>query len=251
MRSLSLSAIASVCGLLLLGACAPAGPGTAAGGFADYRSAPAGHQAQSPLFPPRQVVSLPTQPHSGAVPTTGAPASEAASLASAALASVRPGAAAPGTAAGGVGDPLPLPDGLTAGTAPAGGGAITRDDVLDMETARATREAEQAAFERRRAEFQSVAPTALPDRPADVPNITAFAVNTSHGVGTQRYARSRLTLQNTARNCAEFASADLAQEEFLRRGGPQSDPLNIDPDGDGFACGWSPEPFRAAARAAR
>jgi hypothetical protein len=150
-----------------------------------------------------------------------------------------------------VGEPLPLPDALTAGPGTSAGGAITRDDVLDMETARATREAEQAAFERRRAEFQSVAPTAVPERPGDVPNITAFALSTSHGVGMQRYSRSRLTLQNTARNCAEFASADLAQEEFLRRGGPQTDPLNIDPDGDGFACGWSPEPFRAAARAAR
>ena len=126
--------------------------------------------------------------------------------------------------------------------------SLTRDDVLDMDTARATRDAEQAAFEARRASFQPVAPTALPERPTDTPNIVDFALRTSHGVGQQRYRRSRLTVQNHARNCGEFTSADRAQEEFLRLGGPERDPRNLDPDGDGFACSWSPEPFRAAAR---
>ncbi|WP_201158333.1 hypothetical protein [Rhodobaculum claviforme] len=127
--------------------------------------------------------------------------------------------------------------------------ALTRDDVLDMDTARATRDTEQAAFEARRAGFQPVAPTALPTRPADSPNIVAYALRTTHGVGQQRHRRSVLTLQNHARNCAAFASADLAQEEFLRLGGPERDPRNLDPDGDGFACSWSPVPFRSAARA--
>ncbi|MGY6634055.1 MAG: hypothetical protein ACXIU8_09950 [Alkalilacustris sp.] len=127
-------------------------------------------------------------------------------------------------------------------------GTLTRDDVLDMDTARATRDAEQAAFEARRAGFQPVAPTALPARPGDTTNIVAFALSTTHRVGEQRYRRFPISLRSTARNCAAFASADLAQEEFLRRGGPERDPLNLDPDGDGFACGWSPMPFRAAAR---
>ena len=127
--------------------------------------------------------------------------------------------------------------------------ALTRDDVLDMDTARATRDTERAAFEARRAGFQPVAPTALPNRPADAPNIVAYALGTSHRVGEQRHRRFPLSLRSNARNCAAFASGDLAQEEFLRRGGPDRDPLNLDPDGDGFACGWSPEPFRSAARA--
>jgi hypothetical protein len=141
--------------------------------------------------------------------------------------------------------------GSAAAPAPSSGSAtIYRDQVLDMETARATRAAEQAAFERRRAEFTMVQPTAVPDRPDDVLNIFAYALRTTHSVGETRYRRSRFTRQDHVRNCMQFASADLAQEEFLRQGGPERDPLNLDPNGDGFACRWSPEPFRAAARAA-
>ena len=83
----------------------------------------------------------------------------------------------------------------------------------------------------------------------DSPSIVAFALRTNHGVGQQRYNRSPLTLRSHSQSCAAFPNADRAQEEFLRRGGPERDPLNLDPDGDGFACNWSPEPFRAAARA--
>ena len=77
----------------------------------------------------------------------------------------------------------------------------------------------------------------------------AYALRTNHSVGQQRFNRSPLTLRSHNQSCGAFANADRAQEEFLRRGGPERDPLNLDPDGDGFACRWSPEPFRAAARA--
>ncbi|MGY6410297.1 MAG: hypothetical protein ACXIUV_04635 [Alkalilacustris sp.] len=86
--------------------------------------------------------------------------------------------------------------------------------------------------------------------PVQNPNIVAFALRTNHSVGQQRFNRSALTLRSHAQSCATFPNADRAQEEFLRRGGPERDPLNLDPDGDGFACTWSPEPFRRAARAA-
>jgi hypothetical protein len=32
----------------------------------------------------------------------------------------------------------------------------------------------------------------------------------------------------------------------LARGGPDKDPRGLDPDGDGFACGWDPAPFLLA-----
>ncbi len=86
--------------------------------------------------------------------------------------------------------------------------------------------------------------------PVESPSIVAFALRTNHSVGQQRFNRSPFSLRSHAQSCAAFANADRAQEEFLRRGGPQRDPLNLDPDGDGFACNWSPEPFRRAARAA-
>jgi hypothetical protein len=55
-------------------------------------------------------------------------------------------------------------------------------------------------------------------------------------------------MSNPRRNCAQFRSHDEAQEAFLAAGGPERDRLNIDPDGDGYACGWDPAPIRAAAR---
>ena len=48
------------------------------------------------------------------------------------------------------------------------------------------------------------------------------------------------------RACAKYSSSDLAQSDFLAQGGPRRDRLGLDPDGDGFACAWNPQPFRAA-----
>ena len=246
---LSLTAFGTAVALATLTACAPTVPDSAAGvGFGDYNSYMRARTAQATpprVTPPRQVNDLTTQrPASTQTATTrtaapqGAP-TEARSIAAQAVAAVRPSA-----------PPQPQQTAATNEPIPAGAATIYRDQVLDMETARATRDAEQAAFERRRSEFQMVEATALPDRPSDVPNITAFALSTTNAPGQQVHRRSRLTTQNHARNCLSFPSDDVAQEEFLRRGGPQRDPLNLDPDGDGFACNWSPEPLRAAARAA-
>lgn len=199
--------------------CAPRVPDSAAGvGFGDYG----------------RYMREQEQRRAAATPWAGS--DEGSAIAAEALAAVRPEAT-----------PASPPE---AGPRPmAGRSSLSRDEVLDMDTARATRDSERAAFEARRASFETVAPTALPERPQDAPNIVAYALRTTHAVGQQRHRRSRLTTQNHARNCDGFANDDLAQEEFLRRGGPERDPLNLDPDGDGFACRWSPEPFRAAARA--
>ena len=90
-------------------------------------------------------------------------------------------------------------------------------------------------------------PTAVPSRPGNTgPNIVAFALSTSHPVGTQMYKRSKLSLSSQARACAKYASPDLAQEAFLANGGPEKDRQGLDVDGDGFACDWDPTPFRTA-----
>lgn len=41
-------------------------------------------------------------------------------------------------------------------------------------------------------------------------------------------------------DCTEYATAQAAQTEFILRGGPERDPLGLDPDGDGNACGYRP-----------
>lgn len=41
-------------------------------------------------------------------------------------------------------------------------------------------------------------------------------------------------------DCTAYATPRAAQAEFTARGGPERDPLGLDPDGDGNACGYRP-----------
>ncbi|WP_333713472.1 hypothetical protein [Yoonia sp.] len=133
----------------------------------------------------------------------------------------------------------------------AGGGASLSDE--QNFDAVASRETIESDAERRAAQAairQQVEPTALPDRPANVgPNIVEYALNAPNVKGQEWYSRSLLTTQGRfQRNCAEYRTDDDAQRDFLARGGPEIDRRGLDPDGDGFACGWDPAPFIAAFR---
>ncbi len=100
-----------------------------------------------------------------------------------------------------------------------------------------------------RARYEQVQPTALPPRVDTGPNIVAYALSTNQPMGQRVHSRGPLSSVNRMqRNCAEYASPDLAQADFLRRGGPERDARGLDPDGDGYACGWDPVPFRRAAQ---
>jgi hypothetical protein len=123
--------------------------------------------------------------------------------------------------------------------------AISDENDFSAVSARETIESDKARIERNRAQYENVAPAALPTRPADTgPNIVEFALSTNHAPGSSVYRRSGGG--NSDRACGKFASADQAQQAFLERGGPDRDRLGVDPDGDGFACGWDPRPFRTA-----
>ncbi|MCY4289958.1 MAG: hypothetical protein OXC63_15400 [Aestuariivita sp.] len=103
---------------------------------------------------------------------------------------------------------------------------------------------------RNQSQYQVVLPTDVPERSqSTTPNIVEFALQTNNEIGDQIYSRFGSQLRpQSERRCASYASSDLAQLDFLSRGGPQSDTLGIDPDGDGFACSWDPKPYRAAVR---
>jgi hypothetical protein len=127
----------------------------------------------------------------------------------------------------------------------AGSAAISDEQEFDAVAQRETIQSDAERIQRNRDQYVQIQPSALPERPADTgPNIVAFALSTTHNVGAQTYRRSGFG-GNPERACAKFASADLAQQAFLERGGPQRDRLGVDPDGDGFACSWDPRPFRA------
>ncbi|MCV3272997.1 hypothetical protein [Roseobacter sinensis] len=125
---------------------------------------------------------------------------------------------------------------------------ISDENDFDAVSERQTIESDAARIERNRAQYEVVQPEALPTRPGDEqPNIVAFALSTSHPKGQSVYARAGFGGEGrAARNCAEYASPDLAQIDFLSRGGPTRDRRGLDPDGDGYACDWDPAPFRKA-----
>ncbi|MGD9917044.1 MAG: hypothetical protein AB7U46_03425 [Paenirhodobacter sp.] len=78
------------------------------------------------------------------------------------------------------------------------------------------------------------------------PNLAAYALSVTNAPGQSVYNRGGLHLTSTKAACRKYVSPDLAQMAFLEKGGPTRDPLNLDPDGDGFACGWDPRPFQMA-----
>ncbi len=155
-------------------------------------------------------------------------------------------AAGIGTGASDAGAPLSAID----APAPASGNP-TLSDEQDFDAV-SSRESIESDAERlaAAAAAREVAPvTDLPDRPANTgPNIVAYALSAPNVKGQEWYSRSFLSGQRRfERNCAGYNSPDAAQRDFLERGGPMRDPRGIDPDGDGFACGWDPAPFKLAA----
>jgi hypothetical protein len=124
------------------------------------------------------------------------------------------------------------------------------DDVLNLTLYTIERQkidariAEQELAEAR-SQLVVIDPEPVPDRPEEV-NIALYARQSSNAVGERIYQRPFLSDRlQTRRTCARFANADAAQRAFLANGGPADDVYNLDPDGDGFACDWSPDPYRS------
>lgn len=126
--------------------------------------------------------------------------------------------------------------------------AISDEQDFSAVSARETIESDRQRIERNKALYQVDQPTAVPQRSgaAGGANLVEFALSTSHPVGTQMYRRGGLQFKSPDAACGRYVSADLAQEDFLNSGGPERDRKGLDSDGDGYACGWNPAPFRAA-----
>ena len=233
-----------------LAACAPEVPDSGVG-FGDYasylRERERALQRGQPIVPP----------------SDPAPAAGGFSTDRIGAAIDRAGAPAPAPAVGGLA-PAPGQGALIGGSLPADRprgnapatirpeqGEVRRAGISDEQdfaavSARESIESDAERIARARAQYQVVQPGALPERTgAAGPNIVAFALATSHAPGTPMYRRSAFGTRDPMANCGRYTSADLAQEAFLAAGGPERDPQRLDPDGDGFVCGWDPRPFRA------
>jgi hypothetical protein len=138
----------------------------------------------------------------------------------------------------------------TGGPVPTGAAATPLDDdrlnlnLYTLEQQRIDAAIAERDLEEARRQLVIVEPGAVP-RPVEGVNIALFAQQTSNAVGARVYQRSA---GFGGGNCRRFSTPDQAQRVFLSSGGPSRDPYNLDPDGDGFACGWDPEPFRRLAR---
>lgn len=76
------------------------------------------------------------------------------------------------------------------------------------------------------------------------PVLVKYAHQERHNPGSNIYKRTGGPVAQSARLCSTYPSTDAAQRAFIANGGPLLDPRGMDPDGDGFVCGWDPQPFR-------
>ncbi|MDU8945386.1 hypothetical protein [Ovoidimarina sediminis] len=213
---------------LALAACAPSTPPQRGVGFQDYST----YQAQERARAAREAQLSRT---AGPVPPTLAVSNEVPAQTQAAP------TAPPVDVVAVASEALDEP------TATTNNPAISDEQSFEAVASRETIESDAERLERQRAQFQPVAPEALPERSgSSSPNIVEFALATNHAIGQPVYKRGRTSPSRTERNCAEYPSPDRAQIAFMEMGGPDRDRRGLDPDGDGFACGWDPRPFRAA-----
>lgn len=244
---------AIVVAALVLGACTPQVPDSGAGvGFNDYanyeleraqREAALNGTGSTNFQAPVAVGTAPIATSSGGI--------SSAELAGAGIGGTQ--------AAPGVGAPLSALDpNRTQGVQATPGNAqpvlannpgISDEQDFAAVSGRETIESDAQRRAANAAALVQVQPVAVPVRPSNTgPNIVEYAINAPNRKGQEWYSRSIFAGQGRfQRNCAGYGSPDAAQRDFLSRGGPERDARGIDPDGDGFACGWDPAPFRLAA----
>ncbi len=123
---------------------------------------------------------------------------------------------------------------------------ISDEQDFDAVSNRQTIESDAARLRAQREAYLEIRLDQLPERgEKNPPSVVEFALSTSNSVGEKVWSRSGiLSRRRYQTNCSGYARAELAQEAFLANGGPQRNWQGLDPDGDGFACGWDPAPFR-------
>lgn len=237
-----------VTALVALSACSPSIPDSGAGvGFNDYDTYQQKQQARNAALagqavPQAGVVSDEVTGASMATSSTGS--TDSAVLAAETQAALNATTSNSGVAPVDASPSNPPPQTVTTAS------GISSENDFEAVGAQRSIESDAQLIAQNRSQYQVIAPTALPSRSGgDGPNIVQYALSSTHPRGTKVY--SRVSMGGTSkyqRNCAQYASPDLAQEDFLAKGGPNRDKLGLDPDGDGYACTWDPTPFRKAVR---
>ncbi len=128
---------------------------------------------------------------------------------------------------------------------PEGDGSISNSQDFGATKAKESIESDAEKLKLLKENYEIVEPGKLPVRPNGEINVAKYALSQSNPVGTKIYSRFSMGGFRLKKKCEGYASADEAQADFLRRGGPKRDPRGIDPDGDGYACAWTPDVYRA------
>jgi hypothetical protein len=143
-----------------------------------------------------------------------------------------------------------LATGMPADTVPPGATATPLDDdrlnlgLYTLEQQRIDAAIAEQELAEARSQLVIVQPGSVPQAPEGV-NIALYAAQTTNAVGERRYSRG---FGLGAGSCRRYPTPDQAQRAFLAAGGPERDAHGLDPDGDGFACSWDPEPYRRLAQ---
>lgn len=244
--------------LLVMAACSPQIPDSAAGVGIDgdpFAPPPAAGTTINgdPLVPPARVSTETVPSQTGVAPRSSSTITAAGAFSAAAASSsdadiARETEAA--LAASRTASASAALDASPSNPAPQliGNAGISDENDFQAVSSRQSIESDAARLQQQRSQYQQVQPTAVPQNAGDTgPNIVKYALSTSNPKGVRLYTRAGINLRaRSQRNCAEFASPDQAQIAFLESGGPQRDRKVLDPDGDGFACGWDPAPYRLA-----
>lgn len=123
---------------------------------------------------------------------------------------------------------------------------ISDEQDFEAVSSRESIESDALRREQQQAIYKFFEPEEIPER-AGQANVARYALTTTNEVGVRIYKRfaSRLSQRSLHGRCAEFTDDYAAQQTFLDAGGPEMDKFRLDPDGDGFACGWTPDIFRS------
>jgi hypothetical protein len=127
--------------------------------------------------------------------------------------------------------------------------SVSLSDEQDFQavSSRETIESDKARIEANKAQYVQIQPGALPERPGEATSpVVAYVLSAPNGLGQPMYDRRSVKAEDHQRACQTYTSDEAAQEAFLKAGGPKRDPKKLDPDGDGYACGFDPTPYRNA-----
>jgi hypothetical protein len=129
-----------------------------------------------------------------------------------------------------------------------GAPGISDEQDFQAVSSRETIESDKARIAANKANYQQIAPTALPERTGEaVSPVVAYVLSAPNGLGEAIYDRRATKPETYQKACQRYATAEAAQAAFLKSGGPKRDGKKMDPDGDGYACDFDPTPFRQAA----